>query len=204
MVYEQANWERKSPGSIDICRIVAKLEAKYGAGPRGEFFDGTNAAASTRGEEIARGGIGRRRPTARKAKPVLDDIDVSKPFQTRTGVVRCIEAVARVHHREMKTLPSGKTRLQMLKCAAQPEMLEWMLNAARIRTTSNESFHMELKRCFFGQSMHPCMLALKLAVIHTAKLMAHNSALCRKTLAQVPQSRLLHRLVGAMELFSLA
>ncbi|CAK0877549.1 unnamed protein product, partial [Prorocentrum cordatum] len=117
-----------------------------------------------------------------------------------------------------KTLPSGKTRLQMLKCAAQPERLEWMLNAARMRsrmtreerallpagTTSNESFHMELKRCFFGQAMHSCMLSLKLAVIQIAKLMTHNPALYHQTLAQVPQSRLLHRLAGATELFGQA
>ncbi|CAK0855829.1 unnamed protein product, partial [Prorocentrum cordatum] len=133
MVYEQANWEKKSPGSIDIRRIVAELEAKCGAGPRGGLFDGTSAAASTRGEKIARGGIGRKRLAVRKAKRVLGVIDVSKPFQTRTEVLRCREAAARVHHREMKkTLPSGKTRLQMLKCAAQPERLEWMLNAARV------------------------------------------------------------------------
>ena len=49
-----------------------------------------------------------------------------------------------------------------------------------------------------------CLPALKLAVIHTAKLMTHNSALYRQTLAQVPQSRLLHRLLGATELFGLA
>ena len=96
----------------------------------------------------------------------------------------------------------------------RPERVEWLLNGTRFRhtlsdeelgflpdgTTSNEALHNEVKDSVLGATMAESTMDLKLQVMGTAKLIAHNAALYHPTTTQAKrQSYVLARVVAELD-----
>ena len=162
IVYEHAQWGKRSPGSKVLRRLLRKFTQVDGARNLvswGSFFIGTGPASLNREEakarqEILDGSMGQGR-----AKLILENVDPDTPFYSRVTFIEGLAAICRCFPEEVgrKVTGSNKEVAKVLWSAAAPERLEWLFNNLRIwhamtplqrallpsGTASNEALHAE-------------------------------------------------------------
>ena len=215
-VYEQAFWEKQTPGSCFLRQIVSKFIATVGR-IAGGMFDGSQILDTTIWERRVQAQLRNKNMGKRKANLVMDSLDTTRCFSCRAEFVECLAALARLYPKELKRKnTSGRTLHQILISAAEPARVEWMLNLTRIRkcydaadlqllpsgTCANESVNNLLKRLAMGQKMHQSSLQMKLNAFRLKKGLAHNAALYHETTVQMKETLVLHRLVSALQPWS--
>ena len=211
MKYEQASYERKSPGSRFLRQIISKFSAPGSSLRIGKelYYDGGEIPKVGPAEKRARQLLEEGRMQKSEAEALRSSLDSGEPFLCRTEFVLLLAALAALWPDEVKKITfSGKPLLRSLVRVAEPSQVEWLLNGTRYRhrcsrttldmlavgTTSNESLHMELKRWFGGiHELHQSTLHLKLRIFQMAKLIAHNCAFFQPTSVQIKQRFVLAR-----------
>lgn len=155
----------------------------------------------------------------RAAKTTLESLVGESPMRNRLQFTTYIAAIIACYPAEVaKPASNGKPLSHVLWCATNPSQVEWLLNGQRYRhaiaspmerellasgTTSNESFHAEMRKWFDGMpTIYGPTLELKLSILALAKLWAHNAALYRPTAVQLQQKLVLHRVVAACRLWT--
>ena len=212
--YEQAHFERKSPGSRFLPKVLGKFSATRGNGRASglcgsTFYDGIAELHVGRAEKRARELLVDRTMDKREAEKLRDELDVDAPFESRAEFVLLLAALVCLWADEVnKITMSRKPVYSCLVYASTPSRIEWLLNGTRYRnrcppktlellsvgTTSNEALHSEMRLWFWGvRDMHQSTLRLKLRIFQLAKLIAHNSALFYPTTVQIRQKFVLAR-----------
>ncbi|CAE7313385.1 unnamed protein product [Symbiodinium sp. CCMP2456] len=150
VVYECGFWNKHSPGSKQLRRILQKcisIDADLGQNQWGAFYDGTNA------------------------RPL--------PFTTRLEFIRCLAALCRRYPTKVtrKIAGANKQISKILWSACAPDRLEWLMNNLRVRhalpssyqwflpsgTSSNEALRAEINSWSRSTNvLHRSTLALKL------------------------------------------
>ena len=145
-----------------------------------------------------------------KAESLLASLDTAKPWQCERDFVEAIAALARCFPEDVDKIIPGPNRSgrQVLYTASAPAWLQWYFNNIRARhtmrpdqvillpagTTSNEALHAEVRAWFREtQQMHKSTLAIKLRILHLAKLLSHHAGMYRPTLRQIPSGVVLAR-----------
>ena len=211
--YEQASYERKSPGPKFLRQIISKFSApgtNSGIGAE-MYYDGAEFPKVGPAEERARQLLEKKSMEKCEAENLRSNMDSGEPFSSRAEFVLLLAALAALFPEEVKKMAfSGKPLLRSLVRIAEPSQVEWLLNGTRYRhrcsratldmlavgTTSNESLHMELRRWFGGiHELHQSTLLLKLRIFQMSKLIAHNCAFFHPTTVQMKQRFVLARSV---------
>ena len=108
---------------------------------------------------------------------------------------------------------SGRAIKELLATSCMLDRIEYMLNEARFLHTlspaecesfqrgvcGNESFHLEVKHAFNGQSMHPAVLDMKKDHLQMRKLLAHNVAVYWPTVKPMDELEIVHQRVASFD-----
>lgn len=189
------------------------IDSNMAANAWGPMFLGIDAEPLTRQENSWRKHITDNTLSMIRAKKIHDTLDPNAPFKTREEFFKCIASLCCLYKDEVSKLVTGTSKpvRHVLLCACLPERAEWLMNNLRIRhsvplglsklmpfgTTSNESLHAEINRTFKQtQTIHQATLHIKLRILLLAKIIAHDNALFKSTLRQVPSKIVLARSIS--------
>ena len=198
IVYEYAQWNKKTSGSKMLRALLSKILAVDGGhtyADWGPYFNGSNANPLNKAEESMREKILQCSMSEKQAKTVMADLDVASPFRDRLAFITGIAAICSLKQDEVhrKVTGANKEVFRVLWAACAPDRLEWLWNNVRLRhalsqaqllflpsgTSSNEALHAEinawLRTC---NSLHRSTLRLKLQLMQYRKLLTHHVATC--------------------------
>ncbi|CAE7532328.1 unnamed protein product [Symbiodinium sp. KB8] len=217
IVYEYGFWNKHSPGSKQLRRILQKcisIDADLGQDQWGTFYDGTNARPLTEDEMKYREMISDSSMDSRECNGVLDSLDANVPFSTRLEFIQCLAALCRRYPAEVnrKVAGANKQISKILWSACAPDRLEWPMNNLRVRhalpssyqwslpsgTSSNEALHAEINSWSRSINViHGSTLGMKLKYFSYIKLLLHYLSvqypLSHTVSASMMLSRSLHR-----------
>ena len=213
MTCEYASSRRRTGFTRVLRRLLCKftaVDSTLDAGAWGKFFDGRNSPPLTAAEIKFRNQIEDRSMRQTEAVRLLEGLDPTTPFYSRTEWVQMLAAVVSVHRQEADRLAPGPNRRiwQLLHTASAADRSEWYLNNIRLRhsfprtylnllpagTTSNESLHHEINSWFREtQKIHQSSLKMKLRILRLGKLISHNAAMYHQTSRQLSQAIVLAR-----------
>ena len=216
IVYEYAQWNKKTAGSKKLRLILKKVLAVNPhiiSNFEQSLFTGESSRPLTSDEEEARAQVQDRSMDVNDAKQLLQEIDVREPFQTRVLFIRYIAAICALYPKEVsrKVTGANKEVYRVLWSACAPDRLEWLFNNIRIRhkvpkeilpflpsgTSSNEALHAEINSWNRStQALHRSTLELKLRFYTYIKLLAHHLATCFPTSTLTTEAILLARSVN--------
>ncbi|CAE7834976.1 unnamed protein product [Symbiodinium sp. CCMP2592] len=217
IVYEYGFWNKRSPGSKQLRRILQKcisIDADLGHDAWGTFYDGTNARPLTEEEMKYREMISGSFMDSRECNGMLDNLDTNVPFGTRLEFIQCRAALCRRYPAEVnrKIAGANKQISKILWSACAPDRLEWLMNNLRVRhalpssyqwflpsgTSSNEALHAEINSWSRSTNViHRSTLGMKLKYFSYIKLLLHYLSvrypLSHTVSASMLLSRSLHR-----------
>ena len=193
IVYEYGFWNKKSPGSKQLRRILRKtisVDTRLDPGYWGAFYDGTNARPLKDIEMKYRDMITNSSMTSAESSSILDELDTEVPFKSRLEFIQSIAALCQRYPAEVnkKIAGANKQISRILWSACAPDRLEWLMNNLRVRhaiqpsyrwflpsgTSSNEALHAEINAWSRStNAMHRSTLALKLMYFRYIKLLLH-------------------------------
>ena len=193
IVYEYGFWNKRSPGSKQLRRILKKcisIDEDLGQDQWGGFYDGTNARPLSEREIQYREMILDASMDQIEANKLLEGLDTNVPFTERLEFIKCIAALCRRHPAEVtrKIAGANKQISKILWSACAPDRLEWLMNNLRVRhalpssyqwflpsgTSSNEALHAEINSWSRSiNAMHRSTLAMKLKYFRYIKLLLH-------------------------------
>ncbi|OLP81486.1 hypothetical protein AK812_SmicGene16705 [Symbiodinium microadriaticum] len=104
IVYEYGFWNKRSPGSKQLRRILKKcisIDADLGQDQWGGFYDGTNARPLSEREIQYREMILDASMDQIEANKLLEGLDTNVPFTERLEFIKCIAALCRRHPAEV-------------------------------------------------------------------------------------------------------
>ena len=207
--------KENSRSTLSTCHRQKILEVKF---PRshatfGEIYHGHEDRELTGREERLRGFIQNGAMPKARAKKILNKMDLSIPFKTRTEYIECLAALSASYPEDMSRRVTGANRCisEILASSCMPQRLEYDLTVPYLPATtgpselvllpagtrSNEALHAEIRNWFNQtQQIHQGTLQLKLRILTYAKQLPHHAALRYPTLRQVSSQDLLARLVG--------
>ena len=188
IVYEYAQWRKRTPGSKVLRRLLHRFtQVDFARQPSawGPFFDGSYPLELTREESRWRSQIKHWTRSESHAKNILEKIEVddsNKPILTRVTFIEGIAAICALRAKEVerKVTRYNKEVRGVLWSACAPERLEWLFNNQRARhamsnsqiallpsgTTSNESLHAEINSWTrVNREVHRSTLHLKLNIV---------------------------------------
>ena len=213
IVYEYAQWHKKTPGSKLLRRVLSKtvaVDRRLRSDTWGDWYTGEISKPLSRHEEAAREHILKCSMPAGEARRLLDELDSSTPFVTRLHFFRCLAAICSLHHQEVfgKVTGSNKEVSKVLWSACAPDRVEWLFNHMRTRhavddayvqllpsgTSSNEALHAEINSWTRSLNvLHRSTLAVKLRYMMYLKLLVHHTAMFYPYTRVVCQSVILAR-----------
>ena len=163
IVYEYAQWRKRTPGSKCLRRVLRKIlmvDPAMHPGIFGDMFDGSNAKRLSTSEDKIRNSIRDMSMGRTTAKRILSNLDTSTPFIHRRDFFDCLAAVTATYTDEVCRKVPGPNRevSHVLWTACAPDRIEWLWNNMRLRhrispaelallpsgTASNESLHAEI------------------------------------------------------------
>ena len=216
IVYEYAQWRKRTPGSKVLRRLLHRFtQVDFARQPSawGPFFDGSYPLELTREESRWRSQIKHWTRSESHAKNILEKIEVddsNKPILTRVTFIEGIAAICALRAKEVerKVTRYNKEVRGVLWSACAPERLEWLFNNQRARhamsnsqiallpsgTTSNESLHAEINSWTrVNREVHRSTLHLKLNSIFFGKQLGHHIATFYPHARQTPEGLLIAR-----------
>ena len=196
IVYEYAQWNKKTTGSKTLRRLLRKFIVPCQQGDTewsSVFFTGEDSLPLNRDEESARNAILPPWMPERDARMKLSGLETTTPFRKRIDFIHCLAAICSLHQTEVQRKVTGANKevYRVLWSACAPDRLEWLMNNIRIRmrfpkeylpllpsgTSSNEALHAELNSWNRSTNvMHRSTLALKLKYYSYIKLLSHHVA----------------------------
>ena len=162
IVYEYAQWGKRSPGSKVLRRIlnrINQIDEDAAACSWGPFFQGHAPPSLSREEERVRKSILDKSMGAARARAIINGIDAEKPLYCRVTFIEGLAALCKYPTEvERKVTGTSKEVKKVLWAACSPERLEWLFNGARMRhsltarervllpsgTSSNEALHAQI------------------------------------------------------------
>ena len=138
IVYEYGFWNKKSPGSKQLRRILRKtisVDTRLDPGYWGAFYDGTNARPLKDIEMKYRDMITNSSMTSAESSSILDELDTEVPFKSRLEFIQSIAALCQRYPAEVnkKIAGANKQISRILWSACAPDRLEWLMNNLRVR-----------------------------------------------------------------------
>ncbi|CAE7478378.1 unnamed protein product [Symbiodinium sp. CCMP2592] len=217
IVYEYGFWNKKSPGSKQLRRILKKCTAvddDLGRDCWGPFYDGRNANPLGEVEIKYRDMISTSSMTPSESKNILDKLDMQVPFSNRLEFIKALAALCQRYPNEVNKKIAGANKQinKILWSACSPDRLEWMMNNLRVRhaiqpsyrwflpsgTSSNEALHAEVNSWTRSiTAMHRSTLAMKLMYFRYIKLLLHYLSVQHPLSHVVSASMLLSRSLHA-------
>ncbi|CAE7674583.1 unnamed protein product [Symbiodinium sp. CCMP2592] len=193
VVYEYGFWNKKSPGSKQLRRILKKCTAvddDLGRDYWGPFYDGRNPNPSNEAEIKYRDMISNSSMTPSESKNILDKLDMQVPFSDRLEFIKALAALCQRYPSEVNKKIAGANKQinKILWSACSPDRLEWMMDNLHVRhaiqpsyrwflpsgTSSNEALHAEVNSWTRSiTAMHRSTLAMKLMYFRYIKLLLH-------------------------------
>ena len=130
IVYEYGFWNKKSPGSKQLRRILRKcisIDVGLGQDYWGAFYDGTNARPLGESEMKYRHMISN---SSMNLDSILDGLDIDAPFTDRLEFIKSIAALCRRYPAEVSRKIDGANKQisKILWSACAPDRLEWLMN----------------------------------------------------------------------------
>ena len=216
-VYEAANWEKSSPGSLFLRCILKKVTSITGSHTNvstqsAYCGDGDRELTIVEKAKVRRVQFGTMGLQA--ARKLQKNLDSTRAFDSRGQYMDCLAALVVLYPDEVKKTHSSQRKLKdILATSCYPDRLEYMLNEARFvrklpaaqreyfqsGVCGNEAFHRETANMFNGLSMHPATLDMKLEHLQTRKLLAHNVALYHPTVKPMTEVEVVHRRVSSLD-----
>eukprot|EP00438_Fugacium_kawagutii_P027022 Skav232520 [mRNA] locus=scaffold1096:926666:934699:- [translate_table: standard] len=219
IVYEYAQWGKRSPGSRILRKVLNKFNQIDGTldeswMPWGHFFKGENPPNLTREEIRAREAILHGNMSKPRATRILDQLAGDTPLYSLMTFIEALAAICVCFPDEVsrKVTGSNKEVRKILWAATAPERAQWLLNNLRARhalpswqrhlvpsgTASNEALHAEINSWSRSiRTVHQSTLRLKLDIMQHGKLLAHYVASYFPSLRQFQESILLARCLGS-------
>jgi hypothetical protein len=190
IVYEYAQWRKRSPGSKLLRELLHKVvqhDAEKGMLSWGPLYDGQESDPLSRQEEKWRQEILGWTHTQAYAKRVINNLDSNVPVYTRVSFIEAVAAICALHSKEVDRKVTGMSKpvRQLLWNACSPSRLGWLFNNQRVRhslapaercllpsgTTSNEALHSEINS--WARSTHelitPQHFEVEAASVHIGK-----------------------------------
>ena len=210
IVYEYAQWNKKTTGSKTLRRLLNKFTVRCPLGSTdwtSEFFTGEVSEPLNAEEEEARQRVLPPWMPRDRAKEILANIDTSVPFHTRLEFILSVSAICALHCEEVsrKVTGANKEVYRVLWSACAPDRLEWLMNNVRVRmrcpseyipflpsgTSSNEALHAELNSWNTStNAMHRSTLTLKLRYYLYIKILSHHLA-CQHPMSSITSESVL-------------
>ena len=198
IVYEYAQWNKRTPGSKQLRRLLHKVISvcrRFPSDTWGDLYTGAESRPLNQEETLARSEIWDLSMRRNRAIQILDALDYSEPFVTRVSFIRSLAALCALYDKEVvrKVTGANKEVHKVLWSACAPERLEWLFNNTRVRhiiparylvvlpsgTSSNEALHAEINAWTRSiTAMHRSTLLVKLRFLMYRKLQAHYMAVC--------------------------
>ena len=159
--YESVAWNRKSPGSQMLRRLVSKFNVELPVDSPSDLFIPFNGDITRHMDNKE---LYFYKHSCEHSFPREElDLESARAWTDLAYWIRSLAAVATTLPNEVanKNTRKGKSRLRILMAAATPDRFEWYMNNARIRTTlsarestlmgsgtcGNEALHAELRGC---------------------------------------------------------
>ncbi|CAE7245695.1 unnamed protein product [Symbiodinium sp. CCMP2456] len=223
IVYEYGFWNKKSPGSKQLRRILRKCTAVDSSLPVEHWhdvYDRSMARPLTEEENICRTSILEFSMSQSETSGILDNMDEDVPFRDRLEFIKAIAALCCKYKSEVVRKAAGPNKeiYRILWSACAPDRMEWLMNNIRIRhampssylwflpsgTASNEALHAEINSWTRSINvMHRSTLALKLQYFMYIKALQHHLAtefpLSRIVSASMLLGRALHESLWSSE-----
>ncbi len=218
ITYETAHFRKKTDGSRDLRRLLAKFNKfPHAAGGMawGVAYAGTGTVPQSEHERKLREKILDHKMPLATAKRVLAEIDPNLPWASSIDFVRALAALSAVYPDETKRKShiAGQPLRKLLWNAAHPSRIQWYANNLRALrdmgtwgaalvasgTSANEALNHEINSWFRNQpDVYASTVDLQLRVSALGKLLAHNSALYSPTTSAMTPSLVLARAVAAL------